>query len=264
MWLPEVNDPDDDLLKPIVSRSVSILTLDIETSPHLAYSFDVWQANISPEKIMEASRVLMVGAKWYDRNKVIMLTEQALGHREMIRQSWRLVDQADVIVHYNGRKFDMRHLRREWLLAGMPPPRPFKQVDLLQVVRKQFANPSNKLDAISQVLGIGQKIQHQGFALWKGCLDGDPKAWAKMARYCRGDVLLTERLYDRLRPWITHHPHVTASDQLRCNRCGSANLTPIGDYTAVVLAYGQWRCDDCGGTVRTSNSKRVAKTRGTA
>jgi DNA polymerase elongation subunit (family B) len=250
-------------LKRIVDRSATILTLDIETSPHLAYSFDVWGANIGPDKIMEPSRVLMMGAKWYGQRNVLMLSERLLGHEQMIEQTWALVDQADIVVHYNGRKFDMKHLRREWAQAGLPPPSPYKQVDLLLETRKLFANPSNKLDAVAKAAGIGQKMKHEGFALWAACLAGDVKAWARMERYCRQDVRLTETYYDWLRPWISTHPHITNSTVPCCNRCGSAELQRMGkDYLAVLHQYSMWRCGGCGGVVRASYTKRAATTRG--
>jgi DNA polymerase elongation subunit (family B) len=248
----------------IVQRNVSILTLDIETTPHEAYTFDVWQANITPDKIIKPSRVIVVGYKWYGSKTAQVASERTMDHDQLVQRSWELCDQADLIVTYNGQKFDLRHLRREWALAGLVPPSPFKQVDLYLTTRRVFAFPSNKLDAVAQAAQVGQKLKHEGFALWQACMAGDEKAWRRMERYCRQDVNLTERYYDWLRPWIANHPHVTASSELRCNRCGSANLEPIGEYTAVVLAYSQWRCADCGGTVRTSNSKRVARTRGTA
>lgn len=248
--------------KRIVDHSLSVLTLDIETSPNLGYAFGVWDQNLTPDKIIDRSRVLMVGAKWYGQRNVIMLSERALDHDEMVQRAWALVDQADIIVGYNHIRFDMRHLHREWLEAGLPPPAPYKNVDLMRTVKKQFAYGSNKLDNISQVLEVGAKIKHEGFALWKGCLDGDLSAWRRMERYCRGDVLLTERLYDRLRPWISGHPHITTADELRCTQCGSARLEQMPrDYRAVVIAYAAYRCLDCQGMVRAGYPKRVALSR---
>lgn len=249
--------------KRIVDHSLSVLTLDIETSPNLGYAFGVWDQNLTPDKIVETSRVLMVGAKWYGQRKVIMLSERALDHDEMVRQAWNLVDQADLIVGYNSKRFDMRHLAREFLALGLPPPAPYKNIDLMLTVKKHFSYGSNKLDTVSQVLGIGQKVKHEGFPLWKACLDGDDSAWRRMENYCRGDVRLTERLYDRLRPWISGHPHITTADDLRCTQCGSDRLTQLpSDYRAVVIAYAAYRCDDCGGLVRASYPKRVAISRG--
>jgi DNA-directed RNA polymerase subunit RPC12/RpoP/DNA polymerase elongation subunit (family B) len=248
--------------RPIVDHSLSVLTLDIETSPNLGYAFGVWDQNLTPDKIVDRSRVLVVGAKWYGRAPVIVLSERKTSHEDMVQRAWALVDQADIIVHYNGKKFDMRHLRREWLEAGLPPPAPYKQIDLLPVVKRQFAYGSNKLDNISQVLGVGAKIKHEGFELWKLCLAGDPSAFRRMERYCAGDVRLTERLYDRLRPWISGHPHITTADELRCTQCGSQRLEQMPrDYRAVVIAYAAYRCSDCGGMVRASYPKRVALSR---
>lgn len=259
----EIAEQGRSRLKPITDHSASILTLDIETSPHLAYSFELFKTTIRAEQIVEPSRILMVGMKWYGQKTCPVLSERKHGHDLMIRKIWDAVDRADIVMHYNGKRFDLPHLKREWLMAGLPPPRPFKQIDLYQVV-KGFAFASRKLDSVAKAARIGEKMKHEGFGLWLGCLNGDVSAWKRMERYCRQDVLLTEDVADWLRPWISNHPHVTVSDVPRCNRCGSTNLERITDYTAVVNAYGGYRCQDCGGTLRNSNSKRIANTRGTA
>ncbi len=82
---------------------------------------------------------------------------QKSGKQKMLDSVHKLLDEADAIVHYNGSRFDIPILHKEFLLAGMPPPAPAKQIDLLQVARRQFRFVSNKLDYVSQALGLGSK-----------------------------------------------------------------------------------------------------------
>lgn len=247
-------------------RGAKILVLDIETAPILHYSFGLWGQNIGINQIVDDDRVLGVGAKWYGTKAVMWRSEHSHGRVGMLEWAWQLVDQADIIVHYNGNTFDMKHLQKEFWLEGMTRPRPHKNVDLLRVVKKEFRFSSNKLDWISQRAGIGQKVKHEGFALWRGCLDGDPSAWARMGRYCRGDVKLTEALYDELRPWIRNHPHFGIDGPLRrCTACGSENLTRDGYHDAIVIRRPRFRCDHCGNYLIEgyhTETKRSATTRG--
>jgi uncharacterized protein YprB with RNaseH-like and TPR domain len=186
---------------------VKLLCLDVETAPNLAHVWGLFDQNVGLNQLAAVSEIICFAAKWHGTKRVEFYSNHHDGHDEMIRQAYRLVDEADAIITYNGRAFDMKHLRREFVLAGLTPPSPHKDIDLLQTVRAQFKFASGKLEHVASQLGIGHKLKHQGFELWLGCLRGEPKAWATMKRYNVQDVLLTERLYDRLLPWIPNHPH---------------------------------------------------------
>ena len=79
-----------------------------------------------------------------------------------------LLNDADAVVHYNGTKFDIPTLNKEFLLHSFNPPSPYKQIDLLRVVRSNFRFPSNKLDYVAQRLNLGKKHEHEGHELWGG------------------------------------------------------------------------------------------------
>jgi len=61
-----------------------------------------------------------------------------------------LMDEADVVCGWNSTTFDHKHIKREFLEAGMLPPSPTKDLDLMRVVKSQFRFPSNKLDYVAQ------------------------------------------------------------------------------------------------------------------
>ena len=165
----------------------------------------------------------------------------------MIEAAWVMLDECDILVTYNGPAFDVKHLQREFILAGFTPPSPFKNVDLLKVAKSQFKFPSNKLDYVAQALGVGKKVKHAGHELWTACLSGDEKAWDQMRKYNVQDVRLTEQVYDRLGSWIKTHPNfgVWVGDDV-CPRCSSTKLSDHGMHVVGLLSYQRLCCDDCG------------------
>jgi hypothetical protein len=68
-----------------------------------------------------------------------------------------------------------------------------------------------------------------------------------MARYCAGDVRLTEDVYDRLRPYIETHPYLGTASGYSCNRCGSKNLISQGEKRTRHFRIQSLKCKDCGG-----------------
>lgn len=237
------------------SSTMRVLTLDIETSPNLADVWGLWQQNVSLSQLRECTRVISFAAKWHDSKTVEFYSDFHDGHLKMVKKAHELLDQADVVVHYNGTSFDIPHLKREFLLAGLRPPSPYKQVDLLKVVRGNFRFVSNKLDHVSQELGIGKKTKHAGHELWVKCLAGDARAWDTMRKYNKHDVVLTEKLYDRLVPWISNHPHHGLfTGKECCQRCGSEKLQRRGLAYTTVGVFQRFQCQKCGGWSRGAKS----------
>jgi hypothetical protein len=68
-----------------------------------------------------------------------------------------------------------------------------------------------------------------------------------MAKYCAGDVRLTEDVYHRLRPYIEDHPYLGKASGYSCNRCGSKNLTSQGEKRTRHWRVQSLKCSDCGG-----------------
>lgn len=180
-----------------------VLTIDIETSPHLAYSFQTWNTNIRPYHIVEPSRMLCFAAKWEHKPRVEFHSEYDYFlegsfpelHLEMVQRAFTLLDEADVVVTYNGDRFDLRRLGQEFRLAGLGQPSPFASVDLYKVIRREEEWASHKLSYITERYKLTGKLEDGvDFALWRGCLEGDPKSWRIMRRYNRGDTVTTEEL----------------------------------------------------------------------
>jgi DNA polymerase elongation subunit (family B) len=164
-----------------------------------------------------------------------------------------LLDGADIVVHYNGEKFDIPTLNKEFILSHIRPPATYRQIDLLKTCKSQFRFVSNKLDYVSQALGLGAKTQHKGMELWKGCMEGNEEDWKIMQEYNIQDVNLLEKLYTKLRPWVKNHPNVALYDdgnEVRCRTCSSMNVHRRGYQYTNASRFQRFRCVDCGSWMR--------------
>ncbi len=240
------------------------LLLDIETAPHLATVWGLWQQNVGITQVLESGYTLCWSAKWHGDREVLFDSVQKSGARRMVKRIHRLLNDADEVVHYNGLKFDIPTLNREFLLHDLAPPSPARQVDMLRTVRSRFRMASNKLDFVARELGIGSKTHHKGHELWLGCMNGDAASWRTMERYNRNDVVLLEKLYDRLIAW--RKPGVNRSVEaghLCCPNCGSQKGQHRGVAYTAAGSYPRIQCTGCGTWYR-GNFQRRTPTRGVA
>lgn len=234
-------------------REARILTLDIESRPLLSYHWGLWQQNIGISQIVEHGGMMCFVAKWLGEEDVIFYSDFADGHEKMVRAIHSLLSEADIVVTYNGDRYDVKRLNNEFLKLNMAPPKPFKSIDLYKTNKTKFDLPSKKLDYIAQQVGVGGKLENGGFQLWIDCMAGKPEAWALMEEYNVQDVVLTENLYLKLLPWLTNVPHYgmfTTRDGLVCPYCGSGTLLEDGTTQTHVNSYVLYSCQDCDGWSR--------------
>ena len=229
----------------LAAHKVNVLTLDIETSAHTVRTWGLFKQNIGLNQIVEPGSTLCLAYKWFDETETHFLRADEPDYAQRV---WDLLDAAHYVVHWNGTSFDIPHLQKDLILAGLMPPSPFKQIDLVRVARKQFNFASNKLDWVAQQLGVGSKVKHEGFDLWTACEAGDPDAWKRMEEYNRGDIAVTEGLLVKLLPWIPNMAHIgmyIGTDRC-CARCGNDDLKIEGYSYANSQKYILMHCTECG------------------
>lgn len=236
------------------------MAIDIETSPNLAYVWGLWDQNVSLNHLVESGEILCWAAKWIGEDEVFFHSMQSGSKKKMIRAAWKLLDEADVVLHFNGKRFDIPWLNREFVQMGLMPPSPYKQIDLLSTCRQQFKFPSNKLEYITKKLGLLGKVKHEGFDLWIKCMARDPEAWGRMEEYNVRDVIELEELYVLLKPWIKSHPSYGAyyGDDV-CPKCGGSDLRPRGWAYTSQSRYRRLKCHDCGTWTRSTTGGTTTK-----
>lgn len=239
---------------------MKLLALDIETSGAVVRTFSLFKPMISHEAILEHPRIICWSAQWHGSSTTLFASEYEHGRKPMLEELHALISEADAIITYNGRGFDIPWIEGEFIVEGMEPTPPVTHIDLFLTIKQRTRFISGKLDyAVGRLLD-DRKIPHAGIKLWNGCAEGDPKAWAIMKRYSKHDTKLLLPLYDILRPWIKQHPSAAIVDDKpeACVACGSDHVTIRGSYFTKTGRYARYRCHDCGRWQRKRQSDRTA------
>lgn len=229
--------------------NVKTLIFDIETSPIEGYVWGTYQTDVV--KVKKDWQLLSVAWKWRGDRGTKLVTAEGESDDHVVTETVRdLMDEADIVVAHNANGFDNKRVKTRMAYYAFAPPSPFKTVDTLAVAKRTFAFTSNRLDDLCRFLGIGGKIQTGGFATWEGCLNGDPKAWERLGRYNRNDVVILERLYEALLPWMDTHPNVSmiADNPDACPKCGVVGqMIRQGWRYHGVTKRPRYQCNACGG-----------------
>lgn len=229
-----------------------ILTIDIENAPMEAYVWSYYETNVV--KVIRYSYILMVGFKWAHEKKAkvyTLLSHPGKGKKDdsrVMEAVWKLLDEADIVVTQNGDAFDIKKMNTAFLKMGLPPYSPFKSVDTKKTSKASFYFANNKLDNLGVELGLGGKMQHEGFEMWEKVMNLDPKATKKMADYCARDVELTELIYLAERPWMKNHPNLNiyTDKPQSCPKCLSEKIQSRGERIFKNnTACRMYRCSEC-------------------
>lgn len=241
--------------------TLRILLFDIETAPNLSYTWcGKWEQNVIEFK--EEGYILSFAWKFLGDKKVKSCCINDFkrdGKKRVVQKLWELFDQADVIIAHNGNQFDIKWANRAFIFYQMTPPSPYKQIDTLKEARNKFKFNSNSLNDLGKYLKLGCKIETGGFELWKLCMAGDQKAFRKMTKYNKQDVVLLEKVYLKLRPFMTNHPKINVFDRRACPNCGSPHLIKKGVAITGDNVYQKWLCKECGKWSTGNYSKFVSK-----
>ena len=210
--------------------------------------WNLFDDTVTIDRLIQPGRTICWGAQWLGEKKFLYADERG-GAELMHREIHKLLSQCDALVTYNGAKFDLPRLEGGFLLHGLPPIPPITHIDLYKTVRNMDFT-SSKLAFVGPYLKIGEKVKHEGFDLWRKCMDGDEKAWGRMKKYNKMDVVLLEGLYNVLRPHIRNHPYIgsaTAKISPECPACGSTATQSRGVRRTRSFLIQRLQCITCGG-----------------
>lgn len=235
-----------------------ILIFDIETAPLKAFVWSRWKQNIYLDQTISEWFMISWSANWlYDTHMMTgLLTPEEIKAEDdsrISRDIWKLLDEADIIIGHNCKQFDTPKLNSRFIMNGLNPPSPYRQIDTLTTARKEFGFSSNKLDALAGFFGIEHKSS-TSFKLWVECMEGNQDSLDYMLKYNSKDVTILEQVYLKLRPWIRNHPNLSVyleTNSATCPYCGSEHIYETADsYYTQVSRYSILRCDDCSGIAR--------------
>lgn len=239
-------------------NSPKILLLDVETSPSAVYVWGCYDQNINPIQVIKEGYMLCWSAKWLGSKEVMFdsifnyksyFKKNPSSDLQIAKSLWKLLNECDICITHNGNDFDLKWANTIFLKNGLKPPSSFKSIDTLKEARTNFKFLSNKLEFLVKDLSLGEKMQNEGFSLWLKCMQGELNAWKSMEQYNKRDVLILEKLYNIMKPFIKSHPKLGLYFEdlkMRCNNCASSNLQKHGFAFTSGNKYQRYICNDCG------------------
>jgi len=235
----------------MTNKKFKRLFFDIETSPNIVFSWNVGRKiSIDYDNIVQERAIICICWKWEGEKQVYSLEWKNGDDKEMLKKFSRVLEEADEITGHNGDQFDLKWLRTRCLYHGIPMFPDYQTIDTLKLSRKGFRFNSNRLDYISKFLGIGRKNE-TGFGLWKAIVsNNDKSAMKKMVDYCKKDVVLLEKVYEKLNPYVAHQVHravMIGKSICDCPECTSKRTISNGTrITASGSIKRRLHCMTCG------------------
>lgn len=199
----------------VLVKGPRIFVYDIETSPIIAHMWSMWQQGFGLNQIQSDWTMLSWCGKWLGEDEIFYYDQRDAENVEddtyILSKLWDKLNEADIIVGQNIKRFDTKKVNARFVLNGFPKPSPYRQIDTMVIAKEQFGFTSNKLEYMAgKLCEEHTKDKHKefpGHELWVECLKGNRLAWEAMERYNRDDVLATEALYNVLSSWDNKLPN---------------------------------------------------------
>ena len=140
-------------------------------------------------------------------------------------------------------------------------------IDTLKIARQSLNMPSNTLDSLAKRLGVDAKTDKYDVAMARAAVAGDKESQDRLAEYNRGDIISSEALFDRLRPYAQRtSPHmgmVGLTTSIACPPLRGETMKLTGKTVhANIQAYEGMICPSCGAHGRsTTKLKNPTRTR---
>lgn len=164
--------------------------------------------------------------------------------------AYEVLKDADVVVTQNGRKFDWPFLQTRLLHHGFPPLPRIIHVDTKDEAKNNLYLFSNSLRVMARFLTDDDKMDTEGWDLWVKVMDRDPHALKTMTKYCKHDVVVLEKVYEKLKRFVKKLPNanmfVKFEGPLVCPNCGSHDLIKRGRRVMKKRVLGRFSCQECG------------------
>lgn len=241
-----------------MSKTPRILVMDIESSPMITATFSLWPDSIDHNAILQDWYVICAAWKYLDKPTVYstsLLDDSNQFEKDpandvvVLAKIREVMQEADVIIGHNFKKFDYRKINARLIEHGMEPlPSGIQILDTLSEIKKVASFSSNRLDHLGKVLvGDGKIPTEKG--LWLKVLKGDKQAVKDMTEYCKGDVKLLEDVYLRIRPYLKNSPHLGVlhgESKYSCPKCGCGEMEGSKiRYSAAGVKKIQKQCSQC-------------------
>ena len=116
---------------------VKMLYYDIETTLAKSYHWGQWQQNLSVKQQIQESHMLSHAWSWNDEEvfSSVLTPEEVLSQDDerIVYECWSLLDNCDIVVAHNGKRFDIKKVNGYFLKYGLPKPTSIFHSSLLSI-----------------------------------------------------------------------------------------------------------------------------------
>lgn len=241
-----------------------VMIYDIETSQAEFKQWWTGKRYVSHDRMIKEPVVISIAWKWLGEDDVHTDHWDMKTHsdRELMNRFLKEYNKADVVIGQNNDRFDNRWINARALKHGLYVNTFVRSFDIMKQGKRLFRLPSYSMAFMTKFLGITQKQSHEGIFMWDMIEDGTPKEQKeymdKMLDYNIGDIISTEEMYYKMRPYMRQVSHLGALEgkgKYSCPECGGNNIelvrtttTPAGTVQRIM------RCMDDNVEFRISNS----------
>lgn len=240
------------------------LFFDIETGYYIlkirTFSLKNKISYFNPNDIEVEKQIICISYSWQNEDTVHTL-DWRMGEKKMLKEFIKIMEQADECIGHNGDNFDIREIRTRCLYHGILMFPNYRTLDTLKKSKKYFRFASNRLDYIGKFLGVGGKLEHEGFSLWEKVVEGDKEtseiALNEMIKYCERDVIVLKDSFYIMNPFIDHNNNLAVlhgGEKWDCPECASTKVEMFRSYsTPFGIIRREMKCGDCKKQYKISN-----------
>ncbi len=129
---------------------------------------------------------------------------------------WKRVDQEilkgiveaykkyDIIIHFNGRNFDIKFLNTRLTKNRLTILPQMKQLDIFQIAKHRMRLRSKKLDALKEFLEIDEAEKGHKWEYWQMAANGQKAGFDYVVDHCKRDVDRLGEVAKRMKVYINY------------------------------------------------------------
>lgn len=231
----------------------------------------VWRGGkqvVTHHQIKEPNKIIMIAWKWEGEKETHLETWDAKqDDSNLVANFQKVAEDADIVIAHNGENFDFRHIAARLAYHSAAPLYIQNSEDTFRLIKRKLALPAYSLDYLGEYFGLGRKMSTGGLDLWIDVIEKKSKrAILKMSKYCRQDVILLEKVYNRVYNYVDHKGNygVLNIGNEVCPHCGSPDIQKRGTRKSKVSIRQTYSCNFCcrwssKGTNEVKNSGKILR-----
>ena len=107
---------------------------------------------------------------------------------ELLEKFRECYETYDIVIHYNGRNFDIKFVNTRLIKAGLSILPEMKQLDIYQVAKHRLRLRSKRLDALKDFLEIDKDDEGHRWEYWQMAAAGVEAGYDYVESHCKRDI----------------------------------------------------------------------------